>query len=83
MGLEGLIMGAFGSSGPFGSVTGNAPSPTAGSAGQGATNGTSAGVQVFEGRAGRLKGLFLGDRMARSVYLMAVIAYICSIHICI
>ena len=87
VGLGGVIMGAFGSSGPFGSVTGSAPSSaTVGSAGLGGTNGTSAGVQVFKGRGARVKGLFSGDGMVGSVGLVsmiAVVGYIYSINFCI
>lgn len=86
VGLEGLIMGAFGSNGPFGSVTGSPPSSTVGSAGLGGTNGTSGGVQVFEGRAARLKGLSLGNGMVGSVglvFLMAFVGFVCSITMCI
>ena len=86
VGLAGLIMGAFGSNGPFGSVTGSPPSSTVGSAGLGGTNGTSGGVQVFEGRAARLTGLFLGNGMVGSVglvFLTAFVGFVCSITMCI
>ena len=80
MGLAGLIMGAFGSSGPFGSVTVSAPSSPVGSARQGVTNDTGAGVQVFEGRAARLKGLFSVDRMARSVFMTGFVGFVCLMN---
>ncbi|KAL9132384.1 MAG: hypothetical protein Q9175_006443 [Cornicularia normoerica] len=69
-GLDGLILGAFGSGGPFDPITASLPFPTQGSPSTGAINGTSTGVQVFEGNAVRLNGRFLWSKMAGS-YLIA------------
>ena len=74
--LGGLVMGAFGSGGPFGPFNTNSPSPTRGNSSTGAVNGTSGDVQVFEGSAARLKVRSIWEKVAVSVLAMSVLGYI-------
>ncbi|CAD6588434.1 MAG: hypothetical protein ASARMPREDX12_003327 [Alectoria sarmentosa] len=76
-GLDGLIMGAFGSGGPFGLFSTNLPSPTQGSVSTGAGNSTSTGVQVFSGNAASLKDRYSWIKITVSVIAMSVLVYIC------
>lgn len=76
-GLDGLILGAFGSGGPFDPVTASLPFPTRGSPSTGAITGTSTGVQVFEGNTVRLNGRSLWSKMAGSIIAISILAYSC------
>lgn len=76
-GLGGLIVGAFGSGGPFEPFSTNSPTSTQGNSSTGAVNGTSTSVQAFEGNAASLKGRSLWWKMAASVIAMSVLAYMC------
>lgn len=74
--LVGITMGEFGSGGLFGPSTTSLPSPRQGSHSIGAVNGTSSGVQDFEGDSARLKGHFLWSRTAVSIFAMPVLAFV-------
>ena len=77
-GLGGLIMGGFGSGGPFRPFASNSPLSTSqGNLSATAGNGTGNGVQVFAGDAANIKGGFLRYHIGLSMTGMVVLAYMC------
>ena len=77
-GLGGLILGAFGSRGPFEPIiTGNLPSPTRVNFSTGAVNGTDTGMQYFKGSATTLIRGSLWIKSIVSVVVISVLAFVC------
>lgn len=77
VGLAGLVMGAFGSGGPFGPFETNPAAPAQGNVSTGGVNGTSAGVLVFRGSGASLKSRYWWSKMAVSATVMAALMCVC------
>lgn len=72
-GLGGSIMGAFGTGGPFGTIS---SAPGQGNASMGGDNRTGTGVHVFNGGAASSKGWELWKVMVVAVIAMFVLAFL-------
>ena len=76
-GLNGLILGAFGSGGPLGPFESSSASPTQGNFSTGGANGTSAGVQVFQGGATSVERRHWWSMVVVSAIVTAALMYVC------